>query len=167
MRVLNKIEPNEYESLQWEAFDVIQPIINQITIDSYEAGECGDTLKYKALIGAGNRIYSLIYYMMILRKRLNEIPEDTHILDKLDCILNGLRCYSTKVNIDLVSIFEELIDIFDLDQIDIIEEDDCCKGIGEMVINEGECDAFIIGECGEVFSGDYNNDYNEDFNTNE
>ena len=53
MRVLNKIDPNTWESLQFQGFEIIQPIIDNISVEAYAAGECGDTLKYKTLIGAG------------------------------------------------------------------------------------------------------------------
>ena len=168
MRVLNKIDPNTWESLQFQGFEIIQPIIDNISVEAYAAGECGDTLKYKTLIGAGNKLYALLYYMMYIRRRLEEFPEenckgDLPSIGKLDCILEGLRCYSTKVNIDMVSIFNQLQGLFGVSAHD---DCDCCKGIGGMIIGSDDCKAWIVGNCeaNQPKEGDYNNDFNKDFN---
>jgi hypothetical protein len=168
MRVLKKIKPNLWESLQFAGLEVIQPTIDMITQEAYAAGECGDTKKYKALIGAGNRIYALFYYMMYIRRRLEEFPEenckgDLPSIGKLECMLEGFRCYSTKVDIDMVSIFKELEGVFG---VSAHEDCECCKGIGGFIIGAEDCKAWIIGGCesNQPRKGDYNNDYSNDFN---
>jgi len=168
MKVLKKIKPNLSEELQFLGFDKIQPTINKITEDAYKAGECGDTLKYKTLIGAGNKLYALLWYMGYMRRQLDESDEneckaDLSVLDKRDCVKEGLRCYSTKVNIDFVTIFDELEELYG---IGAHTDCECCKGIGGMIINSEDCKAFIVGSCeanqpigGDYAIEDYNNDY--------
>ncbi len=168
MRVLKKIEPNIWESLQWAGFEIIQPTIDSITKEAYLAGECGDTARYKILIGAGNRLYASLYYMLYIRRRLEEFPDencksDLPSIGKLECMLESMRCYSAKVGVDLVSLFKQLESSIGVKS---HEDCECCKGLGEFIIGAEDCKAWIIGDCdaNQPITGDYNNDYNNDSN---
>ncbi len=65
---------------------------------------------------------------------------------KIDCIEANLSCLSKAYKVDYRAVWEGLKKIYDID-LDESKCGECCFGIGEMVVDGDDCEAFIVGPC--------------------
>lgn len=146
--------PNRDEESMLDAHRLITPYLEKALNNAWEADKKGKKTLANKYYKGGNYIYYIAMYASIISNYLNnnsnlytkctakDIEEKYSLVSFSKCLL----CLSKKYNIDYISIWNELLEIY---SIEVTEEClECCPGIGQMIIEEeSDCFAFIIGNC--------------------
>ena len=150
---INKAIPTESEELFIEAFNLYEKQLNALMDQAWEYEQYGHPEKALICYEAGNIYYYLTYYAIAIRTYLqgqgvlndkcNSVLAECKY--KISCVETNLPCLSKTYSQDYTSIWKKITNLFNIDR-DTANCNDCCVGIGEMII-EGidDCNAFIIG----------------------
>ena len=176
-----KAIPNTGEELYGKAWEIVRDEVYKLQNRGWSFDEKGNAVLSNQNYKGANIYFYLIHYATIMRNWL----EDTSMLNgcfdlcrwKIDCVEGNLACLSNTYGTDYVTAWAEIKELYGLN----LQEGactDCCKGIGQMIINDhDDCEAFIVGDCDEAakeevlgaFSpcefkvGEFNNDVNTDY----
>ena len=149
------IPPNEDEQVFVDGWAIIDAEMTRLNDKAWAFTLKGKQKAADNCIQAGNQLVYLFYYAYFIRQWLDRrgLIDDqctsVAINDnfQIECVENNLPCLSANFGVDYVSVWKELLNIFNINRQTEGCETQCCVGIGEMVI-EGidDCTAFIIGE---------------------
>jgi hypothetical protein len=139
-------------------WSVIEGEVTRLLDASWKMQERGKPVMADALNRAANYHVYLFYYALFIRNYLDRKglidnscdATDINTKYKIQCIEANLSCLSISNKTDYVSVWKELLEVFDISRQTEGCETDCCLGISEMIIEENnDCLAFIIGPCSE------------------
>lgn len=140
---------NEQEELYLKAFETFEDKIDLI-INEEDKNDCyGKTTFYKR----GNVFYYIVTYLwnvrnhlLFLKQKGVECPEsELYNKYKMRCIEKNLRCMSSNNNTDYINPYFEIKALFGIPENEDCEN--CCDGIGKMVIGSLGCEVFKVNKC--------------------
>lgn len=153
-----KVIPNEEEVLQANAFSAVKDQMNTLINKGWKFDISG-RVKGAMLNYKGVWIFHLMIHLASnMRKEANRLSftndgcTDKLIEDKfkLNCIEDNLSCLSKTYGTDYITAWKDILDVYGINR-DTTHCDECCVGIGSMVIEgDNECNAFIIAGCEDV-----------------
>ncbi len=156
------------------ATSLLQKYSDSLLSEAYALDKLGkiekSALKYEAI-----QFLTLIhYYVRNIKSRIERSAFlyscNTDVVTigfNIECVRKNLLCLSTKYGIPYESIFDEILDIYQVELVtDLCIEG--CQGIGNMAIDEDDDEiAFIVGSCEDLgidILGDFNDDFSDEFN---
>lgn len=102
---------------------------------------------------AGNIYFYLLTYLINIKAFADRNNLPGTICDKVNekykikCVEDNLKCLSSEYSEDYVNFFERAKEIVGIESICVDEQEDCCVGIGEMIIESDTCKVFTVGPC--------------------
>lgn len=153
-----KVEPTVDEELFKKSWDVIEDEVMRMLELGWQYSLKGKAEAAVKQYQGANIYFYFIYLAQAARARLQLLGflDATCNATKIDCDYNltciedNLPCLSTEFNTDYREAWDAILGIFGIDR-NTENCDECCVGIGEMIIEgDDECTAFIIGPCPDI-----------------
>jgi len=151
-----KPNPNLEEDIDRLLFREVEQNIDCALEKAYQADLIGDNICADKNYTSVAYYYVLIEFIQIIRRYTDEIgivnkactPTDVYEHFKLDCVLRNLQCTGKRLEQNYTKFFKEGLAIAGVG-FDPSACNDCCTGLGEMILEDpsGDCLAFIIGPC--------------------
>lgn len=146
-----RAQMNEQETLFAQGWDIVKNKVLQLTSQGIDLDKRGDKASLHNYKGA-NLYFYLIHLAIAIRSSLDpsSIGKKCNIVeweDRLKCVDENLMCIGKSYNTEYKIIFNQLLLAFGLHRGNTECEEDCCIGIGEMIIGDNSCLALTIEQC--------------------
>jgi|1_EtaG_2_1085319.scaffolds.fasta_scaffold00140_30 hypothetical protein len=150
-----KVNPSLDDELFAATWEIIEEEVMRLLEIGWAASLKGDATTAVKNYQAANIYFYFLYLAQAARAKLHMIGYlnegcNAGTVDcayGLTCIEDNLPCLSTFFDTDYKEAWDAILNLFGVDR-DTDNCDDCCVGIGEMVIEDpNDCIAFIIGPC--------------------
>lgn len=176
------LSPTEDEQVFADGWAIIDAEMTRINDKGWSFMLKGNSKAADNCVKAGNQLVYLFYYAYFIRQWLDRrgLVDDqctsvaVNDTFKIECIESNLPCLSANFSVDYVSVWKELLSVFNINRQTEGCETGCCLGIGEMIVDGlSDCTAFIIGEdCSENIFEEGNGEFgdcsfDESFTNNE